>query len=257
MVKYSVPDKQRRRSFLWCVLAYITAYLYGSIPLLYFLGRLSGANLKQSGSGNVGAANLLAAGDVKQAVIGGLFDVSKGCLPIVACRQLGYAEEVAELAGVCGVVGQCWPIFLRFNGGRGLSAFIGASFLINRKGWVISVLPMIGGTLWHILSSFSSPLRKPGSWLKNTHSKSVPFGCLLGTLAFPLARFLDQPQERKRQLAPVLLPLIIVGRRLTAPLPDDATHGPGQNKKALLYRLLYDRNTSEAIMENSKIVEKG
>ncbi len=253
MVKYSVPDKQKRRSSLWCVLAYITAYLYGSIPLLYFLGRLSGANLKESGSGNVGAANLLAAGDVKQAVIGGLFDASKGCLPILACRQLGYAAEVAEFAGVCGVVGQCWPIFLRFNGGRGLSAFIGASLLINRKGWTISSLPMIGGVLWHILSSFSSPLRKPGSWLANSHSKSVPVGCLLGTLAFPLACYLDRRQERRQQLAPVLLSLIIVGRRLTAPLPDDTMHGPGRGKKAFLYRFLYDRNTSQAIAENSSL----
>jgi acyl-phosphate glycerol 3-phosphate acyltransferase len=253
MVKYSIPDKQVRRSFLWCVLAYITAYLYGSLPLLYFLGRQSGENLKQSGSGNVGAANLLAEGGAKRAVIGGLFDTSKGCLPILACRQLGYPAEVAEFAGVCGVVGQCWPIFLRFNGGRGLSAFIGASFLVNRRGWVISVLPMIGGALWRILSSFSSPLRKPGNWLKNTHSKSVPLGCLLGTLAFPFVCYLDQHQERKRQLAPLLLPLIIVGRRLTAPLPDDTMHGPGRNKKALLYRLLYDRNTSDPIAENSSL----
>jgi acyl-phosphate glycerol 3-phosphate acyltransferase len=245
MVKYSVPDKQVRRSFLWCVLAYIAAYLYGSIPLLYFLGRQSGANLKQSGSGNVGAANLLAAGDVKQAVIGGLFDLSKGCLPILACQQLGYTAEVAELAGVCGVAGQCWPVFLRFNGGRGLSAFIGASLLLNRKAWVISIIPMIAGALWRILSSFSSPLHKPSGRLKNIHSKSVPFGCLLGTLAFPIVCFLDQRQERKRQLAPVLLSLIIVGRRLTAPLPDDTIHGPDRNKKALLYRFLYDRNTSQ------------
>ncbi len=162
MVKDSVPDKQRSRSFLWCVLAYIIAYLYGSIPLVYFLGRQSGENLKQSGSGNVGAANLLAAGEVKQAVIGGLFDFSKGCLPILACRQLGYTVEVAELAGVCGVVGQCWPIFLRFNGGRGLSTFIGTSLLVNRKAWVVSMLPMIAGALWRNLSSFNYPLRKPG-----------------------------------------------------------------------------------------------
>ena len=230
--------------FLWCVLAYIIAYLYGSLPLVYFLGRRSGVDLKQSGSGNVGAGNLFAVGGIKRAVIGGLFDTSKGYLPVLTCRRLGYAAEVAELAGVCGVVGQCWPIFLRFNGGRGFSAFIGATFLVNRRAWAISLLPIIGGSLWRILSSFRYPLRKPVRWLKNTRSKSVPFGCFLSTLVFPLVCYLDQRQERKQQLAPVLLSLIILGRRLTAPLSDDTIHGPTRNKKALLYRLLYDRNTS-------------
>jgi len=244
MVKYSVSDEHEHTPFLWCIPAYIAAYLYGSLPLVYFLGRQSGKNLKQSGSGNVGATNLLATGGLKRAVIGGLFDASKGYLPILTCRKLGYAAEVAELAGVCGVVGQCWPIFLRFNGGRGLSAFIGASFLVNRRGWIISLLSIIGGFLWHILSSFDYLPCKPGRRLKSTRSKSVPFGCFLGTLTFPTVCYLDQRQERKQQLAPVLLSLIILVRRLTAPLPDDTTHGPGRNKKALLYRLLYDRNTS-------------
>ncbi len=241
MVKYSVPDEQKHTPFLWCVLAYIIAYLYGSLPLVYFLGRQSGANLRQSGSGNVGAGNLFVVGGIKLAVIGGLFDTSKGYLPILTCRQLGYAAEVAELAGVCGVSGQCWPIFLRFNGGRGFSAFIGATFLVNRRAWAISLLPVIGGSLWRVLSSFRYPLRKLDSLLKSTRSKSFPFGCFLSTLVFPLACYLDQ---RQRRLAPALLSLIILGRRLTAPLPDDTIHGPSRNKKALLYRLLYDRNTS-------------
>lgn len=244
MVKDSVSDEQEHRPFLWCVLVYIAAYLYGSFPLVYFLGRRSGANLKQSGSGNVGATNLLATGGLKRAVIGGLFDASKGYLPIFTSRKLGYDGEVVELAGVCGVIGQCWPVFLRFNGGRGLSAFIGASFLVNRRGWILSLFPIIGGFLWHILSSFKYLPCEPGRRFKSTRSKSVPFGSFLGTLTFPLVCYLDRRQEGKQQLAPVLLSLVILVRRLTAPLPDDTTHGPGRNKKALIYRLVYDRNTS-------------
>ncbi len=245
MFKYSVPVKQEHAPFLRCALACIAAYLYGSLPLVYFLGRQSGVNLRQSGSGNVGAANLLAVGGIKRAVIGAFFDASKGWLPILTCRRLGYAEEVAELAGACGVAGQCWPIFLRFNGGRGLSAFLGASYLVNRRACLISLSLITGGFLWRIFSSFSFPLRKLIDQLKSTHSKSAPFGCLLGTLAFPLACYIDQRHERKRQPVPLLLSLVILARRLTAPLPDDAIHGPAVNKKALLYRLLYDRNTSD------------
>src|SRR5258708_14166523 len=102
MVKNSVPDEQERLPYPWYIPAYIAAYLYGSLPLVYFLGRQSGKNLKQSGSGNVGATNLLATGGLKRAVIGGLFDASKGHLPILTCRTLGYAAEVAKLSGGCG-----------------------------------------------------------------------------------------------------------------------------------------------------------
>jgi acyl-phosphate glycerol 3-phosphate acyltransferase len=244
MLKFSVLKKQRNISFFRCAPLYVVAYLYGSLPLVYFLGRQSGADLKQSGSGNVGAANLLAVGGLNRAVIGLLFDVSKGCLPIVTCRRLGYSSEVAALAGVCGMVGQCWPIFLRFNGGRGISSFIGASFFINRKGGVISALPMIAGALWRILSSFEYSLCWSKSRLKRSRSKSVPFGCFLSILTFPLICYLDQRSKPKQHLAPVLLSFIILGRRLTAPLPDDTIYGPTQDRRALLYRLLYDRNTS-------------
>jgi acyl-phosphate glycerol 3-phosphate acyltransferase len=234
----------KKNANLSYVLACIAAYLYGSLPLVYLLGLRRGVDLKHSGSGNVGVSNLAAEGGVRQALIGGLFEVSKGYLPIRICRRLGYPAEVAELAGVCGVIGQCWPLFLRFNGGRGLISSLGASFLINRRGWGIAMLPIIAGSLWHFFSSFKYPLRKPGDLLKSTHSKAVPFGCFLGTLVFPLACFLDRHRKGRQHLAPVLLSFIILGRRLTAPLPDDSIDGPARNKLALVYRLLYDRNTN-------------
>src|SRR5258708_39581862 len=119
MVKYSLPDEQERIPYPWCIPAYIAAYLYGSLPLVYFLGRQSGKNLKQSGSGNVGATNLLATGGLKRAVIGGVFDASKGDLPILSYRKIGYYSEVAEIAGVSGVVGRSWSYFLTFSSGVG------------------------------------------------------------------------------------------------------------------------------------------
>jgi acyl-phosphate glycerol 3-phosphate acyltransferase len=234
----------KKNANLFYVLACIAAYLYGSIPLVYLLGLRSGVDLKHSGSGNVGASNLAAEGGVWRTVIGGLFDASKGYLPIRICRRLGYPEQVAGLAGVCGVIGQCWPVFLRFNGGRGFSAFLGASFIMNRRGWGIAMLPISAGGLWHFFSSFTHQLHKPADLLKSTHSKAVPFGCFLGALVFPFACFVDRRRQGGPHLEPFLLSFIILGRRLTAPLPDDSIHGPARNKLALVYRLLYDRNTN-------------
>ncbi|MEO7002940.1 MAG: hypothetical protein ABI068_14065, partial [Ktedonobacterales bacterium] len=90
-------------------------------------------------------------------------------------------------------------------------------------------------------------------------SKSVPLGCFLAAVVFPLAcALLNRPSPRTdiqqsptnadtnagADLAPTLLSTVILLRRLTAPQPDDATAGPAFQVSALFYRLLYDRNTS-------------
>jgi hypothetical protein len=69
----------------------------------------------------------------------------------------------------------------------------------------------------------------------------VPLGSLLGVLAFPTSSWL----LGRRPLAPaVLLAAVILVRRLTAPLPDDVVEGPAEESRAIVYRLLYDRNTA-------------
>ena len=155
---------------------------------------------------------------------------------------------MAEIAGVCGVAGQCWPLFLRFNGGRGVSAFVGAAFMIDRARWAVSLLPLIAGTLWHVAPTPMRGGRRVDARDGTSRGKSVPLGCAVGVLTF--AGLIPAPARRERvsalaALAPTLLAAVILLRRATAPLPDDATRGPRTQPIALLYRLLYDRNTSE------------
>src|ERR671937_237977 len=170
--------------------------------------------------------------------VGWRAEASKGLRPIARARRLGCDERTAELAGVCGVAGQCWPIFLRFNGGRGISAFVGASFPIDRVAWVAALVPMVTGSLWHL-----GRRRSRRDRLQARRSKSVPLGCVVGTLTFPLACWTrgqgarvagrrdaspaaageaGQCPQGTMPLAPGLLTLVILLRRLTAPLPDDA-----------------------------------
>lgn len=216
----------------------LASYLYGSLPFVYMLGARRNVDLRRTGSGNVGGSNLWAAAGIARGIVGWLGDASKGLVPVLAGRWLGCADGVAQLAGVCGVCGQCWPIFLRFNGGRGISAFVGASFAMNRRAWSLALLPMIGGSLWRVarLPLGAAPSQTE---LRDTRSKAVPLGCFLAVASFPVA-CASVPRR-----APALLALVIVARRLTAPLPDDAVQGPSVRRAALLYRLLYDRNTSD------------
>jgi acyl-phosphate glycerol 3-phosphate acyltransferase len=221
------------------------AYLYGSLPLIYLLGRVRRVDLRERGSGNVGATNLWAVAGNWPAVAGWIGDASKGLVPAAAARWLGCSRETAEMAGVCGVAGQCWPIFLGMNGGRGISAFVGAAAWINPRAWVISLLPMIAGAVSRMVPMLGPRMTRVARQLKTTRGKSVPLGCLLGVLVFPFACQLLPGRGRKAAVAPWLLPAVIVLRRLTARLPDDATLGPTVRPQALVYRLLFDRNTRD------------
>lgn len=219
------------------------AYLYGSLPFVYLLGRRRHVDLRTRGSGNVGAANLYAAGGGWRAVVGGLGDASKGFLPYPAARRLGCSRAVAEIATVCGLAGQCWPLFLRFRGGRGMSAFVGGACWMNPRAWAVSLAPMGVGALWRMGGMLGRPQRAARQ-LKMTRSRSVPLGCFVGVALFPFACLAFRRPGRRPTVAPTLLAAAVLVRRLTAPLPDDATHGPAVRPEALLFRLLFDRNTS-------------
>lgn len=213
-------------------LFFILSYLYGSLPFIFLLGKKWNINLLESGSGNVGATNLMEAGGDKWAILGWVFDATKGFLPYILCKVFHLKRRDAELAGVFGTIGQCWPVSLGFRGGRGISSFVGAAFQIDRVAWVVSITSMSTGGLWRVCNKNK---RNSGQ-----RSKAVPLGCFLGVVLFTVVAFF---RSNRRDPAPILLSSCILLRRLTAELPDDTTNGPSVHSKALAYRLLYDRNT--------------
>jgi acyl phosphate:glycerol-3-phosphate acyltransferase len=219
----------------------LAAYLYGSLPYVYLLGRRRRVDLKEVGSGNVGATNLWLVGGARPAVLGWLLDASKGLLPVLVGRRLGLPDTASALAGACGTAGQCWPVWLGFSGGRGISAFVGAALAIDPACWLAALVPFVVGSSWRVvplLGSRSTPL---AGRLRAGRSRSVPLGSLLGVLAFPVVSWLT---GRGPLLPRLVLALVIAARRLTAPLPDDVVEGPSEEPHALVYRLLYDRNTA-------------
>jgi acyl-phosphate glycerol 3-phosphate acyltransferase len=223
------------------VLIWIGAYVYGSIPFVHLLAKMRQVDLKDVGSGNVGATNLLSVGGAPPAVVGWLFDASKGLLPVVVARRLGASRDAAALAGVCGTAGQCWPATLGFSGGRGISAFVGAACAIDPLCWAVSLIPFIVGSIWRIAPVLARNRHAVGAELRAQRSQSVPLGSLFGVLTFPL---LIGVFGRGPLKPAILLVGVILARRLTAPLPDDVVEGPSEESGALVYRLLFDRNTA-------------
>lgn len=238
-------DGQPKRTPLFGALALCAgAYLYGSAPLVYAFGRRRRVDLKRVGSGNVGATNLLGAAGPAFATVGWIFDASKGFIPVGIARRLGWSDEVAGLAGACGIAGQCWPVSLRFQGGRGVSSYVGATAGLSPVVWPFALLPMVGGGLWRALPRIWHGSGKRRGRERAARGKSVPLGCFVSAVSYPLLYAGGTPIGRRARLAPTLLSSVVLVRRLTARQPDDADAGPASNRVALVYRLLYDRNTS-------------
>lgn len=103
----------------------LLAYLLGSVPFGLVMARLFGlGDIRQIGSGNIGATNVLRTGSKPAAFLTLIGDAGKGGLAVLLARGL-LAEDAAQLAGLCAFLGHCFPVFLRFRGGKGVATFLG------------------------------------------------------------------------------------------------------------------------------------
>ena len=107
------------------IVGFVIAYLIGSVPFGLILTRLAGAgDVREIGSGNIGATNVLRTGRKGLALATLALDVLKGALPVwLAYRYLG--PDMAVVAGLGAVLGHCFPIWLKFKGGKGVATAAG------------------------------------------------------------------------------------------------------------------------------------
>lgn len=110
---------------MYALLMLAFAYLLGSIPTGFLLGSLSGVDVRQAGSGNVGATNVARVVGKRQGLMTLLGDVAKGFIPAFFSLQLGLDTGVAALAGLAAFLGHLYPVFLRFQGGKGVATALG------------------------------------------------------------------------------------------------------------------------------------
>lgn len=106
---------------LWTVLG----YLLGSVPFGLAIARVLGlGDLRRIGSGNIGATNVLRTGNRPAALATLLLDSGKGALAVLLARYFA-GETAALLAGGAAFLGHCFPVWLRFRGGKGVATFLG------------------------------------------------------------------------------------------------------------------------------------
>ena len=112
---------------LWlCIAGAVFGYLIGSLSFAVIVSRLFGlADPRSYGSGNPGATNVLRSGNKGAAILTLVFDALKGYVPVVLALQSGLNEAVVTLVGLGAFLGHLWPVFFKFEGGKGVATAAG------------------------------------------------------------------------------------------------------------------------------------
>ena len=134
---------------LWATIG----YLLGSIPFGIVVARMMHlGNLRDIGSGYIGATNVLRTGNKKAAALTLIFDAAKGAVVLLLARNFA-GEDAAQLAAVMAMLGHCFPIWLKFKGGKGVATFLGIMLAYSLPvGAACCVAWLIGAFGWRISS---------------------------------------------------------------------------------------------------------
>ena len=206
------------------VLLLLGSYLLGSVPAAYLAAKWSRRiDIRQYGSGNVGAANVLAIVSKRWTIPVIVFDLVKGMVVVYIAKLIGLEVYQQVMIGIAVIVGHNWPDFLGFNGGRGLLTTLGVVFILAP--WLALILLAV--------AFLFTPFRQ------------LSLGTLVAMAALPLCSwFLSQPFGIKEPLSTSLgflaIFLLLVIRRLTAPKTSVTASVPPH--QLLPNRLLFDRD---------------
>ena len=206
------------------ILLVLGAYLLGSVPTAYLIAKWSrGIDIRQYGSGNIGASNVLATVSKRWSIPVTIFDLTKGMLMVGVARLLGLDIVQQVAIGLAAIIGHNWSVFLRFSGGRGMFTSLGVILILSPKlGLVVLVLAYL-----------FAPFRQ------------LSLGVTIALISLPiLSWFMNQPlgieQPLPLTLGFVAILLLAVIRRLTAPRTSvSASVSPAE---LIINRLLFDRD---------------
>jgi glycerol-3-phosphate acyltransferase PlsY len=119
------------------IYAVIIGYLCGSVPFGLFLTRAAGlGDIRNIGSGNIGATNVLRTGNRWLAAATLVLDAAKAALPVLIARYY-WGEQAAMLAAIGAFLGHCFPIWLGFKGGKGVAVMIGSLLALS---WPVGLI---------------------------------------------------------------------------------------------------------------------
>ena len=117
--------------------AIIISYLLGSIPMGLLLTRFMGkGDLRKVGSGNIGATNVMRVGGLRMAALTWVLDMTKAIISVFLGIYIA-GEAFGAWCGFVAIVGHCYPVWLKFRGGKGISSLFGVLLAVNPLAFVV------------------------------------------------------------------------------------------------------------------------
>lgn len=149
---------------MWGLALVALGYLAGSIPSGLLLARRAGVDVRRTGSGNIGAANVARTAGIGLGLATLLFDTAKGALPVLLARAAGTAPELQAAVGVATFAGHVFPVTLGFAGGKGVATALGILLVLHPAGVAVAaaVFAVVLGLSRYIsLASIAGALTAP------------------------------------------------------------------------------------------------
>lgn len=125
----------------------LAGYLIGSIPFALIVARRRGTDLRQVGSGNLGAANVMRTSGVTAGVLVAALDMAKGAASVWLAARVSDGAELPAAAGLAAIIGHIYPIWLRFRGGKGVATACGVFSVLTPLA-VPPALAIFAATVW-------------------------------------------------------------------------------------------------------------
>lgn len=216
---------------LGVVLVCIGAYLIGAIPVGWIVGRLAGVDLRQVGTGKIGTSNLFHSVGLLPAAVVGPLQFCQGLVPVLVVLLLRAPAWIAAAAGLCAVLGNGWPIFLQYNGGRGVASATGAVALWSLWGiGFVLLLVLLGGA-----------------------ARKSAISVLIAFAGLPIVLWLTH-DSAAYAITAVGIVICLVLRRFEG--YQRGTLEPGKTPDRILTRVLFDRPPGQAPLATQPIDSK-
>jgi glycerol-3-phosphate acyltransferase PlsY len=168
------------------------AYLLGAIPFSFLVARWRGVDVRRVGSGNVGATNVMRSAGWAAGVLALLLDAVKGAAAAIVASRIDEAPALPALAAVAAVLGHVFPVWLRFQGGKGVATGLGA---------FLPLAPLAAGIGVAVFAAVVAATRY------------VSLASILGAVALAAAAFVTQPNLATACAAAFCAALIAVKHR--------------------------------------------
>jgi len=205
----------------------VASYLVGSISFPYWIARLYGVDLRSAGARKLGGSNLVKTVGFGPGIVGGVLDAAKGFAAVLVAQAAGLSLEVQLACGIAAILGQIWPLFHGFDGGRANATGWGFALAADPIAALIMGVPLYAALVARAL-------------IRPRPTRLIPIASLLSFGVFPAVIWEQQGATRTVLAGLVVLGLVIV-RRLTAGLREDLATG-APVARIVINRALFDRS---------------